>query len=112
MAATHEIAVSESVVKCSENTENPTEQPIWRNEEIDAMILNEIREIQRNKKRADTTSVCQEVLKKHGLSKSTNAVQLGCTFGAEILRKVLFRINGDQLLSNVNDKVNTARNLP
>ena len=46
MAATHEIAVSESVVKCSENTENPTEQPIWRNEEIDAMILNEIREIQ------------------------------------------------------------------
>ena len=116
-AATREESVSDNETSFTdklsiESTENSTftmEQRIWSSEEVKAMILNEIREIQKNKQRADTTSVCHEVLKKHGLPKSTTALELGNMFTSKKIIKVMrsgkesFRINDEDRFSNDSD---------
>ena len=123
MAVAREVSVSENEISFTEKlppesadySTFATEQRIWSSDEIKAMILNEIREIQKNKQRADTTSVCHEVLKKHGLSKSTTTLQLGYMFASQKLTKVMrsgkesFRINGDRLSNDSDDKENSIK---
>ena len=117
-AAAREVSMSENEIsftdklppESAENSTIATGQRIWSSEEVKEMILNEIREIQKNKQRADTTSVCHEVLKKHGLSKSTTALELGYMFASKKLTKAMrsgkesFRINEDRLSNDSDDK--------
>ena len=122
-AAAREVSMSENEIiftdklppESAENSTIATGQRIWSSEEVKEMILNEIREILKNKQRADTTSVCHEVLKKHGLSKSTTALELGYMFASKKLTKVMrsgkesFRINEDRLSNDSDDKESTIK---
>ena len=77
---------------------NPTESAITRQlkadgiiktaDEIEEMIIGEIRKLQASKKRPDMTNTCQGLERKHGLDKSASALHLKYLLGTGKLEAV------------------------